>query len=318
MLATAAAEPFDSRDHLFEVLWDGIRAIVFVDDGDVTVRSRDGDDLTAAFPELQKLAGRIKGRRAILDGEIVSFAKDGKPSFARLLQRLNRPPAGVPGARRPVKINYQVFDILHLDGETLFDLPLIDRKQVLLDHLSPSRLAQSIDFIVIDGVDYFQAISNLGLGGMVAKRMTSRYRPGERIADWEKIKVARSSHFVVGGYTFGGGYRSPYVGALLLGLYDECGAFRYVGEVGGGFGEQTLKQIRPMLDGQTVAESPFADPPRIERFSFWCEPTVVCKVRYAEVTEAGRLRFPIFDSLRPVVGAPNCTFAALDDAPVAD
>lgn len=317
MLATAAEEPFDSRDHLYEVMWDGIRAIVFVDDGDVTIRSRDGADLTDAFPELQKLAGRIKGRRAILDGEIVSFAKDGRPSFARLLKRLNGPPAGGPGARRPAKINYQVFDILHLDGETLFDLPLIDRKQILLDHLSHGRLAQSIDFIVIDGIDYFQAINNLGLGGMVAKRMTSRYTPGERSADWQKIKVARSSHFVVGGYTFGG-YRSPYVGALLLGLYDEGGAFRYVGEVGGGFGEQTLKQIRPMLDGQTVAESPFENPPLLERFSFWCEPTVVCKVRYAEVTAAGRLRFPIFDSLRPVIGPPNCTFAALDDAPVFD
>ena len=239
----------------------------------------------------------------------------GKPSFERLQQRIGIASVDKSTKRASVGIGYQVFDILHVDDGPLLHTPLIDRKHALSRALHPGDYAQATEFILTDGIDYFEAIRAMKLEGMVAKRLQSAYLPGKRSLAWKKTKVSRSTNFIIGGYTFGGGYRTPYFGALLLGLYDEQGCLQYVGDVGGGFTDAALKKIRPMLDELATNDSAFGDPPRIMRFSFWCRPSLACKVRFAELTERGRLRFPIFDSLRPSIDPSDCTLDALQGAP---
>ena len=315
MLATLIERPFDSPKHLFEVKWDGVRTLAFIDDGRVRLQARSLNDTTHQFPELRAIAAQLKGRRAVLDGEVVCFTPEGRPSFNRLQNRLNvreGPKNAMLADKFPV--NYQAFDILYLDDQDLMDRPLLDRKQVLRDNFQSGDFAQVSDFILERGVDYFEAIDKLDLEGMVAKEIDSPYLPGKRTRHWLKTKVSRSGDFVVGGYTFGMGHREHSFGALMLGLYDDEGDLCWVGQVGGGFNDKTLKALMPLLEQQHTRESPFANPPKVDKFSYWCEPAIVCKVRYAEVTDGGKLRFPIFEEVRLDVPARDCTFAALRPA----
>jgi bifunctional non-homologous end joining protein LigD len=312
MLATLVERPFDSSSHLFEVKWDGVRTLAFLEHGKVRLHARSLNDTTHQFPELRAIASQLRGQRAVLDGEVVCFDEQGKPSFNRLQNRLNVRDDFKPAMladRFPV--NYQAFDILYLDDEELFARPLIERKEVLRGSFPSGDFAQVSDYILERGVDYFEAIAALGLEGMVAKEISSPYLPGRRTRHWLKMKVSRSGDFVVGGYTFGMGHRERSFGALLLGLYDETGDLCWVGQVGGGFSDKTLAELMPLLEEHHAREAPFADPPKVDKFSYWCEPAIVCKVRYAEMTDQGKLRFPIFEEIRPDVPPRDCTLASL-------
>jgi DNA ligase D-like protein (predicted ligase) len=315
MLASLVAEPFDSPRHLFEVKWDGMRVVAFIDNGQVRLQSRNEHDVTVFFPELGTLAKQLAGRRAILDGEVVSF-RDGKPSFAQLQYRLGIRD-GLASSSRAVRsdVSFQAFDLLYLDDQNLIKLPLMERKAVLSDHFSVGDYAQPCDFILERGLDYMAAIEAQGLEGMIAKDRTSQYTPGKRSMAWQKMKVRRSGDFVIGGYTFGAGYRSRYFGALMLGLYDESKKLQFVGAVGGGFTDILMRELTPILEQFQSPDCPFAEAPAIERFSFWSKPRLVCKVTYAEFTDQRRLRFPIFESMRPDIDPSDCTFQALGGEP---
>jgi bifunctional non-homologous end joining protein LigD len=315
MLATPVAEPFDSDRHLFEVKWDGMRVIAFIENRRVRLQSRNGNDVTSFFPELVTMPKQLRGKRAVLDGEVVSF-RDGKPSFAQLQYRLGVRD-GLASSSRAVRadVSYQAFDLLYTEDRELLSLPLEERKALLSKLFGVGDHAQPCDFILEHGLDLMHAIDQQGLEGMVAKLRTSPYLPNKRSTAWQKVKVRRYGDFVIGGYTFGAGYRSRYFGALMLGLYDAQDALRFVGLVGGGFTETLMRQLTPILEQFQSATCPFVDAPKIERFSFWCRPALVCKVKYAELTDPQRLRFPIFDSLRPDVDPSDCTFAALDSEP---
>jgi bifunctional non-homologous end joining protein LigD len=312
MLATLIERPFDSPRHLFEVKWDGVRTLAFIEDGKVRLQARSLNDTTHQFPELRAIAGQLNGRRAILDGEVVCFTPEGKPSFNRLQNRLNVR-EGIKPAMLADKfpVNFQAFDILYLDDEDLLERPLIERKQVLRESFASGDFAQVSDFILERGADYYEAIAAMGLEGMLAKETASPYLPGKRTRHWLKIKVSRSADFVVGGYTFGMGHREHSFGALLLGLYDEDGGLRWVGQVGGGFSDKKLAELMPLLEAHHTRESPFANPPKVDKFSYWCDPAIVCKVRYAEMTDAGKLRFPIFEEIRPDVPPVDCTLLSV-------
>jgi bifunctional non-homologous end joining protein LigD len=311
MMATLVAEPFDSSEHLFEVKWDGMRVIAFIDNGNVRLQSRNLRDVTAYFPELATLSRHVAGRRAVLDGEVVSF-RDGKPSFAQLQYRLGIRD-GLASSSRAVRadVSYEAFDLLYLDDRELLRLPLDDRKELLTQHFTVGDYGQPCEFLRERGRDFMQAIELQGLEGMVAKLRSSPYLPGKRSPAWQKVKMRRSGEFVIGGYTFGAGYRSRYFGALMLGLYDAAGKLHFAGMVGGGFTETLMRQLKPILEQVQAAECPFVDQPDIERFSYWCQPRLVCKVKYAELTDQQRLRFPIFESLRPDGEPDDCTLAAL-------
>ncbi len=293
MLARPAERPFDDPDWVFEVKWDGIRAIAYVGEN-LSVRSRNDKELTGSFPELEELKELTSN--AVLDGEIIVF-KGGRPSFRAVAKRNQLTnPAEVEEARAMSPATYVVFDVLEKDGVSLIDRPLSERLEILGMVLGRGRyVVQSVP-VKERGVDYYEAAVKRDLEGVVAKRLSSTYQPGTRSGDWIKVKRVKSCDCVVFGFTPGEGARSDTFGALLLGLYDE-GRPVYVGRVGTGFADADLKGIRSTLDGMRVDDPWFTDPD-IPGGSAWVRPRLVAQVGYNEVTRDMRLRAPRFMGFR--------------------
>lgn len=314
-MARLANSPFDSSDHLFELKWDGIRALALVDNGALKLLNRNSRDITQQFPELSKLPRQIKGDGVILDGELVCLDDRGRPSYLSIERRLGLPTGR---GRRSNPVHFIAFDLLYADFRPVMGLPLIRRKDLLNDLLEPNEIAQQSDYIENDGNSFFHATCELGLEGVLAKEKSSLYLPGRRSRDWLKVKRVRESEFVIGGYTFGSGAfasgapKEQSFGSLLLGLYDEDGGFRYVGQVTEGVSKQAAKELSSTLQSSHIEDCPFRYMPSIPRFIFWCRPEQVCQVEYGEFTEDGILGYPIFKALREDKLAGECTIA---DAP---
>jgi len=296
MLATAAVEPFDSPDHIFELKLDGVRAIAFVEAGEVRVLNRRLDDVRSQFPQFADMPGRIKAKSVVLDGEIVALDREGRTSLPLLQERLQ-------GKSGP--LTYQVFDILHLEGASLMHLPLARRKTTLHQVVSASDFLQACDFVDGEGIAFFEAAAEHGLEGIVAKEKASPYRPGERSPAWRTVKAFCADDFVIGGYAFGGGRRAEPLTALLVGQYDGE-RLVHVGDVSGPFQEDAARWLLSLLQPIHTQECPFAEPPSLARFIYWCWPELVCRVRYSEWTRQGKLRFPLFVALRPDVPPREC------------
>ncbi len=288
MLATKWAHPFDSDDWWFEVKWDGYRAIVSNDDG-IRVRSRRGIDLLSGFPELADLP--IPGG-VVVDGEIVAFDSEGRPSFS-LIQR--RTGFGGAGTDARVSVNFVVFDLLYRNGESLVDRPYEDRRAALDDMEIPSPVV-SASPTRGSGKALFDAVKERGVEGIVGKRSGSRYLSGKRSPDWRKVSVRRQMRAVVGGWVEGEGSRSTTFGSLLLGLWDS-GSLRFVGAVGSGFDEQTLSAITPALSEIGRDSTPFDPPVRYPGRLHWVEPGVVVNVEFKEWTHEGHLRAPVYKGI---------------------
>lgn len=295
MLAEIVPDPFDSDAHLFEVKWDGLRVLAFIQDGRCVLRSRTGRDITPAFPELAGLAAQVNARAAILDGEIVAFTPEGRPSFGLVQPRL-----GLTRAPREsgtlAPISYQVFDLPWLDDASLMEEPLATRRTRLDAVLDAGDYAQPTDFLLETGKEYFRLIEQLGLEGMMAKAIASPYRPGRRGRDWVKIKVNRHGLFAVVGFTSGEGSRASSFGSLVLAAMTPAGLVP-VGQVGGGFADRQLRDIGAVLRERLVADSPLAEQADIPKWQAWVRPGLVARVRYAEMTAQRRLRFPVFEGL---------------------
>lgn len=315
MLATAALEPFDSSDHIFELLWGGVRAMAYVRDGQLRLRGRNGADLGAHFPELGYIPGMLNAREAILDGEIVVVDDKGQPLFDALRPRLHAmagegggPPQEFSKPRKLAgQISYQAFDVLWLDGRSMVEKALWQRKNRLHDIIRAGAEFAAVDFVNDEGCAFFDAVLARKLEGIVARKKVSIYEPGVRSKNWEEIRALQSGDFVVGGFTFGGTLRKrDAFGQLLLGAYDR-GTFEYVGAVSGGLTDAEAKQLVALLEPHVVENPPFEDPPPVVRLVYWTAPTVVCHVRFSEWTRDGHLRFPIFSALRPDVQPDQCT-----------
>src|ERR1035438_5886927 len=235
MLATPTAKAFDDPDWLFEIKWDGYRAVAFIDDGRARLVSRTQNDLTAQFPELGTLPQFVKARRAILDGEIVALDDEGRPSFSLMQQRtgFQTGKRRLPG-REGVPVIYYAFDLLYLEGLDLRRVALEQRKQLLQDRIkaSESDVIHFSDHYAEKVLDLFEAAKQRGLEGIVAKKRNSAYQE-KRSNDWLKIKITQRQECVIGGYTDPEGSRE-YFGALVLGLYDRQGRLIHVGQVGTG------------------------------------------------------------------------------------
>ncbi len=236
MLATAGQLPNGSEDWAFEIKWDGVRAILFVEGGRVHAQSRNDLDVTASFPELADLGEFLGMTTCVLDGEIVALGEDGRPSFARLQQRMhvgNQREARRRAAIDP--ISFVAFDVLYLHGHSLLAATYDERRAQLESlHLSGRTFTTTDSFRDVSGEDILAATVANGLEGVVAKRRSSPYRPGRRSPDWIKVKTFRTQEVVIGGWTDGRGERRGELGALLLGVPDVDG-LRYVGKVGTGF-----------------------------------------------------------------------------------
>ena len=309
MLARLTRRPFDSPDHIFELKWDGIRALAFVEGGRLRLQDRNLRDITSRFPELARLPKLVKSDHTVLDGELVCFDDRGHPSLSRLQQRLQRQAKG--RVTQSPKVHFVAFDLLFLNGASVTGEPLGLRKNILGELLEPSELAQPCEFMETDGRAFFQATCDHGLEGIVAKDRTSPYVPGSRGSSWLKVKRVRECEFVVAGYTVGG-KRKEQFSALLLGLYDEAKRLVFVGSVGVGFSKADRADIHTVLKGLHVPECPFDNPPKVQKLLYWCRPELVCRVEYGEFTDGGEVHYARYLTLREDKPHTDCRIV---DAP---
>jgi bifunctional non-homologous end joining protein LigD len=303
MLAQPGSLPSADQDAwAVEMKWDGVRALAYIADGTVRLMSRNAKDITAAYPELQLMAGATGRRQAVVDGEIVAFDEAGRPSFGALQPRMHqRNPAAAAELAHAVPVTFMAFDLLHLGDDPLIRLPYTERRDLLETVFTPGYRWQVPVRFHDHAEDAFAASRRLGLEGVVCKRLDSPYRPGKRTPEWTKVKNVRAVEVVIGGWKPGSGRRSGTIGSLLLGSYDHEGRLRFIGHVGTGFTDAMLRDLHRRLTPLERPDPPFDEPvPREHaRDAHWVEPVMVGEVQYAEVTGDNRLRHPSWRGLRP-------------------
>ena len=299
----------------YEVKWDGMRALAFVDGTTLRVQSANERDVTVSWPELADLPDAVPASTALLDGELVATDEAGQPSFSRLQQRMHvTSPAEARRRATEVPVTYVVFDLLHLDGNDLTSMPWADRRR-LLDQVLDAGPAWRASPVHDDGPELLQAATDRGLEGIVAKRIDSRYEPGARTRSWLKVKVRHRQEMVVGGWIPGEGGRTGRIGALLVGYHDDPdggGPLRYAGRVGTGFTESELRRLAALTAPLVTDTCPFDPaPPRADlvRGVTWLRPELVAELAFAEWTGDGRLRHPSYLGLRADKAATAVTRA---------
>jgi bifunctional non-homologous end joining protein LigD len=305
MLATAGVLPDELDRWALELKWDGVRAIVYVSHGQVRVVGRRGIEATARYPELQTLADLLPDQTAVLDGEVVAFDSDGRPSFERLQHRMH---VAHPDARliRQVPVHYVVFDLPSLGGHRLFDVPYRDRRAILDELELAAGPIEAPPYLAGTEVDQVQELldytSEQGLEGLIAKRLDSPYRPGRRVDFWRKIKNFRTQDVVIGGWKAGKGRREGGVGSLLLGVYED-GRLRFVGHVGTGFTDADLDDLHKRLAPLERPGSPYAGevPREYARWAHWVEPSLTGEVTFSRWTKDRMLLHASWRGLRPDV-----------------
>ena len=299
MMARASnALPRDEKNWSFEVKWDGVRAIAYVQPGRLRLESRNLNDITDAYPEVRGLIGALGMHEAVLDGEIVAFDENGRPSFERLQRRMHvSAPAAIRRLQSSMPVMYAIFDALYLDGRSLMELPYRVRRAEL-ESLGLSGPAWRVPAAHPgEGNLLLEATAKQGLEGVVAKRLDSRYEPGRRTGNWLKIKHTLRQELVIGGWIPGEGRRTSRIGALLMG-YHEDGRFVYAGRVGTGFTEKTLDDLRQRLEPLRRDTSPFDKAPKLPREAVFVEPHLVAEIELREWTAERIMRAPSFKGLR--------------------
>ena len=302
MLAVAATLPEDDDQWGFEFKWDGVRAVAYVDaEGGVRLFTRNDNEVTNRYPEIESLGTQLASRPAVLDGEIVALDDTGRPSFSRLQPRMH---VADPGRARRLSttdpVDFFAFDVMHVDGRDTMTLPYEDRRHILDALALDADHWQRPPWYRGGGADIQRASREQQLEGVVAKRLRSTYQPGRRSGDWRKVKNFRTQEVVVGGWTSGRGRRSGTMGALLLGLPGPSG-LRYVGKVGTGFTDAALDSLLQTLRLLVHDSSPFSPlPPASDAAGAqWVTPSLVGEVLFSEWTPDGRLRQPSWRGLRP-------------------
>jgi len=299
MLARPGSLPRKDDGWAYEIKWDGVRAIAFSTPGELRLESRNLKEITGSYPELARLNRALSSHAAILDGEIVAFDEQGRPSFAALQRRMH---VGSPTqAKRLAKdspVTYMVFDLLWLDGHSLMGLTYEERHE-LLDALALSGESwQTPGHLEGRGRDVLKATAEQKLEGIVAKRLDAPYEPGARSSAWTKIKNVGRQELVIGGWLAGEGRRERRIGALLVGVYDPDGAFHYAGRVGTGFSDAELDRLGKLLKPLKRDDSPFTAGERPPRGAVFVEPELVAEIEFTEWTSAGVLRHPSYKGLR--------------------
>ena len=298
MLARAGELPRREQDFSFEVKWDGVRAIAYVQPGRLRLESRNLNEITDAYPEIRGLIGDLGMREAVLDGEIVAFDDGGRPSFERLQRRMHvTAPSAVRRLAASTPVVYAIFDLLYLDGRSTIELPYSERR-ARLEALELGGPAWRVPAARAgDGAGLLQATGAQGLEGIVAKRIDSRYEPGRRSGAWIKVKHTLREELVIGGWLPGEGRRTDRIGALLMGYYED-GTFRYAGRVGSGFTEASMDDLIERLRPLRRDASCFHSGPKLPRGAVFVEPCLVAEIEFREWTEDGVMRAPSYKGLR--------------------
>jgi len=311
MLATSVDEPFDGPDWLFEIKWDGYRAVAFIENGKARLVSRNQNELTARYPELKDLAKSVKAKTAILDGEVVALDQQGRASFSLMQQRTGFRPGGRRGATNAdVPVLYYAFDLLYLDGYDWRKLPLEGRKKKLASILVTQDSLRYSDHYENQGKALFEIAREKGLEGILAKKRDSIYQE-RRSSEWLKIKIRHRVECVIGGYTEPEGSRAHF-GSVVLGLYDKQGRLIHVGQAGSGFNQNSLAEIWKMLQKRETRQKPFYGDVEALRKVSWVKPELVAEIEYAEWTEGAssgsgpKLRAPVFLGLRDDKDPKEC------------
>ncbi|MCB0724813.1 MAG: non-homologous end-joining DNA ligase [Ignavibacteriae bacterium] len=299
MLAQTRKDVPTGDRYLYEVKWDGIRVMVSLDEGKVTLRTRNNNDITAKFPELLSAEKSFRATCGLFDGEIVCLDEEGRPVFKDVINRMQRSSEGdIERAMKKQPAFCYLFDVLYLDGRAVVNEPLERRRDWLKDAIkkdSSYRISETVD----DGKALFDAAGQLGLEGIMAKDRSSKYFPGRRSDSWYKIKVRQTTESHIIGYTKGKGNREAVFGALHLGDIDGKGKITYRGKVGTGFNDKLMKEINKDIKKLKEVKKPIKEKVLDEKNTTWIEPKLVCEIEYASMTKDGAYREPVFVRMRP-------------------
>ena len=286
MLATLVDQAFDDPAWIFELKWDGYRAIAECGKNQ-RLYSRNGLSFENKYPAIFSAVKNIKAD-CVLDGEIVLLNADGKPDFQKLQ---------LISANQDLQLVYYVFDLLELKGKDLKQLPLLERKKLL------EKLVRNNDTIIYcdhhpkQGKDFYDEVSKLDMEGIIAKRGDSTYKEGARSSDWLKIKFHKNGEAVIAGYTEPRGSRKHF-GAIILGRFNKAGDLIYIGHAGTGFNEKRLQELIAKMRPLETAVSPFKARVKVNSPVTWIAPKLVCQITYSEETRDGMLRHPVYAGLR--------------------
>jgi bifunctional non-homologous end joining protein LigD len=302
MLATPSAHAFSDPHWLFEIKWDGVRALAFVENGKLTLRARSGSDITSHYPELRTLPEALSAQQAIVDGEIAVLDTRGHSDFEMLQERMHvRNPSQKLISQYPVV--YFAFDLIYCDGYDLRAAPLLARKQLLQRLLHNSERVRYSDHQLEKGKELFELAKQNELEGIIAKRIDSLY-VSERSMNWLKLKTSKTLDAVVGGWTAPRGAGMP-LGSLLLGLYKGK-KLKFIGHAGSGFDQKTHKEVAEKLGALQTNKAPFEQTPETNEKPTWVKPNLVARVRFSGWTQEGRLRHPVFMGLRDDANPEEC------------
>jgi bifunctional non-homologous end joining protein LigD len=300
MGATIAEKVPKGDDWIFEVKWDGVRGLIYLQNSAITIYTRNNNRCERQYPELLVLPHYLDAEEAIVDGEIVVLDERGISKFELIQHRIHTQDAHAiakMGQKNPVHL--YVFDLLYLDGYDLRKVPLVERRRALATIVQPFPLLRLSDAFT-GGEELLEVARQTGLEGLIAKRPKSCYE-SRRSQEWVKLKLTSEQEFVIGGYT--PGERDTF-GSLAIGYYDDDEALAYAGNVGTGFNEAVLRSLFTKLQAIVIEKKPFTRGDKIPRGTVWVKPELVAQVKFANWTDEGRLRAPVYMGLRndkPVV-----------------
>lgn len=293
MMAVLTKEPFDDPEWIFEIKWDGFRAIAETRKDNIRFYSRRGNSFITDYPTIANELHQFSFE-AIFDGEIVAVDSLGRSDFGTL-QRYKRTNNGV--------LIYYVFDLLYFDGHNLQSLPLYERKSILKKIMPQTNYIHYCDHVEQNGRAFFTAAKENHLEGIIAKNKYSIYQPGIRSKTWQKIKISLNQEIVIGGFTERKGWHRG-IGSLLMGIYNDEG-FIYIGNVGSGFTDEEIPEIRTTLEQIILTKPAFLNPPAYDSTTTWVKPELVAEVHFAEWTSEGFMRQPVFKGFRTDITPEN-------------
>lgn len=310
MLAESG-KPFDSKEHIFEVKWDGIRCLAFLDpDSDATrLQSRNLLDLNPHYPDLSDLHRQAQAGACVIDGEIIAL-RNGRPSFLELQKRMNASgPNLVPLAER-IPVLFVAFDLLRHRDQDITGKPLETRRQLLVELIRPNKRLLLSEAVPHTGNAFYQAACQQKLEGIMAKRLGSPYIPGKRSPDWIKIKRRRMQPFIICGF-YSHAPRPDVIASLMIAAYYQ-GALHGFGYVGSGLSQRDIDYLRREFASLAMDSppGPAGDFPTAGRQVHWVKPRLACLVEYLELTEARTLRHPAFQGFCPEIAPHECVFDA--------